>query len=89
MSMTQSQWSSFAKTLNTIWHYHGGCHVGRVVSPDRKALGVDRLRIADDSTLSESPGTNPQATIMMMGRYMGVKILREIGQDSWHMKKKI
>ncbi|XP_019058059.1 PREDICTED: protein HOTHEAD [Tarenaya hassleriana] len=64
-------------TVITIWHYHGGCHVGKVVSNDRTVIGVDRLRVIDGSTFSESPGTNPQATVMMMGRYMGVKILRE------------
>ncbi|KAI3455557.1 hypothetical protein Pfo_012220 [Paulownia fortunei] len=64
-------------TVITIWHYHGGCHVGKVVSPDYKVIGVERLRVIDGSTFTESPGTNPQATVMMMGRYMGVKILRE------------
>ncbi|XP_051135158.1 protein HOTHEAD [Andrographis paniculata] len=63
-------------TVITIWHYHGGCHVGQVVNRDYKVLGVDRLRVIDGSTFKESPGTNPQATVMMMGRYMGVKILR-------------
>lgn len=64
-------------TVVTIWHYHGGCHVGKVVNPDYRVLGVDRLRVVDGSTFTVSPGTNPQATVMMMGRYMGVKILRE------------
>ncbi|XP_044486084.1 protein HOTHEAD-like [Mangifera indica] len=64
-------------TVITIWHYHGGCHVGKVVSPDHKVLGIDSLRVVDVSTFNESPGTNPQATVLMMGRYMGVKILRD------------
>ncbi|EPS62089.1 hypothetical protein M569_12703, partial [Genlisea aurea] len=64
-------------TVLTIWHYHGGCHVGRVVDRDYKVIGVERLRVVDGSTFRESPGTNPQATVMMMGRYVGVKILRE------------
>ncbi|KAK9066114.1 hypothetical protein SSX86_015516 [Deinandra increscens subsp. villosa] len=64
-------------TVITIWHYHGGCHVGQVVNSDYEVMGVHRLRVIDGSTLDESPGTNPQATVMMMGRYMGVKILRE------------
>lgn len=63
-------------TVVTIWHYHGGCHVGKVVGPDYKVLGIQRLRVVDGSIFSDSPGTNPQATVMMMGRYMGVKILR-------------
>nr|XP_009789768.1 PREDICTED: protein HOTHEAD-like isoform X1 [Nicotiana sylvestris] len=64
-------------TVITIWHYHGGCHVGKVVTSDYKVINVHRLRVIDGSTFTESPGTNPQATLMMMGRYMGVQILRE------------
>ncbi|KAG9455620.1 hypothetical protein H6P81_000128 [Aristolochia fimbriata] len=65
-------------TVITIWHYHGGCHVGKVVDLNYRVLGVDRLRIVDGSVFNESPGTNPQATVMMLGRYMGVKLLREV-----------
>ncbi|KAJ6714540.1 hypothetical protein OIU85_026080 [Salix viminalis] len=64
-------------TVMTIWHYHGGCQVGSVVDHDYKVMGVDALRIIDGSTFNASPGTNPQATVMMLGRYMGVNILRE------------
>ncbi|XP_074329443.1 protein HOTHEAD-like [Apium graveolens] len=64
-------------TVMTIWHYHGGCQVGGVVDSDYKVLGVDALRVIDGSTFNYSPGTNPQATVMMLGRYMGVKILQE------------
>uniref|UniRef100_A0A5B6YFU4 Glucose-methanol-choline oxidoreductase N-terminal domain-containing protein n=1 Tax=Davidia involucrata TaxID=16924 RepID=A0A5B6YFU4_DAVIN len=64
-------------TVMTIWHYHGGCQVGMVVDQDYKVLGVDALRVIDGSTFNYSPGTNPQATVMMLGRYMGVKILSE------------
>jgi len=55
-------------TVMTIWHYHGGCQVGRVVDSDYKVLGVDALRVIDGSTFNYSPGTNPQATVMMLGR---------------------
>ncbi|CAI0392208.1 unnamed protein product [Linum tenue] len=64
-------------TVITIWHYHGGCHVGKVVNSEYKVLGVRRMRIVDGSVFDESPGTNPQATVMMMGRYMGLKILED------------
>jgi choline dehydrogenase len=53
-------------TVMTIWHYHGGCQVGRVVDNDYKVLGVHALRVIDGS--NHSPGTNPQATVMMLGR---------------------
>uniref|UniRef100_A0A1J3FKN8 Protein HOTHEAD n=1 Tax=Noccaea caerulescens TaxID=107243 RepID=A0A1J3FKN8_NOCCA len=64
-------------TVMTIWHYHGGCQVGRVVDKNYKVLGVDSLRVIDGSTFLKSPGTNPQATVMMLGRYMGQKILQD------------
>ncbi|RZC58894.1 hypothetical protein C5167_006199 [Papaver somniferum] len=56
-------------TVLTIWHYHGGCQVGKVIDQDYKVLGVDSLRVIDGSTFINSPGTNPQATTMMLGRY--------------------
>ncbi|ESQ43336.1 hypothetical protein EUTSA_v10013065mg [Eutrema salsugineum] len=64
-------------TVMTIWHYHGGCQVGRVVDKNYRVLGINSLRVIDGSTFLKSPGTNPQATVMMLGRYMGQKILRE------------
>lgn len=57
-------------TVMTIWHYHGGCQVDRVVDRNYKVIGVGALRIIDSSTLLNSPGTNPQATMMMLGRYI-------------------
>lgn len=75
---TTASLEQFCKdTVTTIWHYHGGCQVGRVVDRDYRVLGVDALRVIDGSTFNYSPGTNPQATVMMLGRYMGVKILTE------------
>ncbi|PIA40072.1 hypothetical protein AQUCO_02500060v1 [Aquilegia coerulea] len=65
------------RTVTTIWHYHGGCVVGKVVDGDHRVIGVDKLRIIDGSTLSLSPGTNPQATLMMLGRYMGRRMVEE------------
>ncbi|KZV35764.1 protein HOTHEAD-like, partial [Dorcoceras hygrometricum] len=63
-------------TVITIWHYHGGCQVGKVVSPDYKVLGVDSLRVIDGSTFYDSPGTNPQATVLMLGRTSRVRFRR-------------
>ncbi|CAN0891626.1 Protein HOTHEAD, partial [Linum grandiflorum] len=77
-------------TVMTMWDYHGGCQVGRVVDPEYRVIGVDGLRVVDGSTLLRSPGTNPQATIMMLGRYMGTRILRErlplyLRRPPWHI----
>ncbi|KAI5336471.1 hypothetical protein L3X38_015738 [Prunus dulcis] len=62
----------------TIWHYHGGCQVGRVVDKGYGVLGIDSLRVIDGSTFYHTPaGANPQATVMMLGRYMGQRILHD------------
>ncbi|KAC9320179.1 hypothetical protein E3N88_45996 [Mikania micrantha] len=65
------------RTVSTIWHYHGGCVVGRVVDHNLKVVGVHSLRVVDGSTFTVSPGTNPQASLMMLGRYMGMMILKD------------
>ncbi|XP_028183898.1 protein HOTHEAD-like isoform X2 [Glycine soja] len=64
-------------TVLTIYHYHGGCQSGKVVDHNYKVIGVEALRVIDGSTFHGSPGTNPQATVMMLGRYMGEKIIKE------------
>ncbi|XP_030477858.2 (R)-mandelonitrile lyase 1-like [Cannabis sativa] len=55
-------------SVTTFWHYHGGCLVGKVVDGEFKVIGTDSLRVVDASTFVMSPGTNPQATLMMIGR---------------------
>ncbi|XVF15100.1 hypothetical protein REPUB_Repub09cG0120200 [Reevesia pubescens] len=69
------------RTVSTIWHYHGGCVVGRVVDKNYHLIGIGALRVVDGSTFTVSPGTNPQATLMMLGRYLGLKIIRERKQS--------
>lgn len=66
-------------TMKTIWHFHGGCRFELVINPKYQVIGIedDTLRVVDASTHAFSPGTNPQATTMMLGRYVGVDILRE------------
>ncbi|PHT47115.1 (R)-mandelonitrile lyase-like [Capsicum baccatum] len=65
------------QTVNTIWHYHGGCVAGRVVDQNLRVIGIDGLRVVDGSIFRVSPGTNPQATLLMLGRYVGTVMLRE------------
>uniref|UniRef100_A0A2P2JCZ0 R-mandelonitrile lyase-like isoform X1 n=1 Tax=Rhizophora mucronata TaxID=61149 RepID=A0A2P2JCZ0_RHIMU len=68
----------FCKTnVRTYYHYHGGCTVGSVVDQDYKVYGVKGLRVIDGSTFHETPGTNPMATLLMLGRYQGIKIIQE------------
>ncbi|KAL2903950.1 (R)-mandelonitrile lyase-like [Bienertia sinuspersici] len=65
------------KNVSTFYHYHGGCVVGEVVDKDYRVYGIKGLRVMDGSTLVETPGTNPMATLMMLGRYQGLKIVGE------------
>ncbi|XP_076950570.1 protein HOTHEAD-like [Bidens hawaiensis] len=73
---TSSSLEQYCKdTVRTMWHYHGGCRIGEVIDNEYKVLGVGALRVIDGSTILNSPGTNPQASVLMLGRYMGVTIL--------------
>ncbi|KAK4427467.1 (R)-mandelonitrile lyase-like [Sesamum alatum] len=65
------------RTVSTIWHYHGGCLVGKVVDRNLKVIGLGGLRVVDGSMFTVSPGTNPQATLLMLGRFFGLKLMRE------------
>ncbi|KAG9141377.1 hypothetical protein Leryth_001832 [Lithospermum erythrorhizon] len=65
------------RTVSTIWHYHGGCLVGKVVDPKLRVIGIESLRVVDGSVFTLSPGTNPQASLLMLGRHLGLQILRE------------
>lgn len=65
------------RTVSTIWHYHGGCLVGKVVDRKFRVMGIGSLRVVDSSTFSISPGTNPQATVLMLGRWaLGITFVR-------------
>ncbi|RXH84592.1 hypothetical protein DVH24_032876 [Malus domestica] len=70
LPMNQSDDASFCRdTVATHWHYHGGCSAGKVVDGDLRVTGIKALRVVDGSIFNSSPGTNPQATLMMLGRY--------------------
>lgn len=62
-------WESFCRrTVSSIWHYHGGCLVGKVVDRNFRVIVIDAPRVVDGSIFTVSPGTNPQATLLMLGR---------------------
>jgi choline dehydrogenase-like flavoprotein len=63
--------------------------VGKVVDPDYKVLDVDKLRVVDGSTFTESPGTNPQATVMMMGRYAYMNHIHNTNKHVLRKKSKV
>ncbi|KAH9289923.1 hypothetical protein KI387_034040, partial [Taxus chinensis] len=67
----QSKDEAFAKfckdTVQTSLHFHGGCQVDLVVNKRYQVKGVNNLRVVDNSIFKDTPGTNPQATTMMLG----------------------
>ncbi|KAL6187697.1 hypothetical protein ACLB2K_039092 [Fragaria x ananassa] len=71
------------KNVRTFYHYHGGCTKGSVVDKNYRVYGVMGSRVIDGSTFLESPGTNPMATLLMLGRYQGVKILQDRKEASF------
>jgi len=46
------------------FHPQGSAAMGRVVDPNLKLIGSDAIYIADASVMPDSPGVNPQVTIM-------------------------
>ncbi|KAJ8422298.1 hypothetical protein Cgig2_028259 [Carnegiea gigantea] len=54
-------------TMSTIWHYHWDRLVDKVSNSDLWVININALRVVDGSIFTLSLGTNPQATIVMLG----------------------
>nr|3RED_A Chain A, Hydroxynitrile lyase [Prunus mume]3RED_B Chain B, Hydroxynitrile lyase [Prunus mume]3RED_C Chain C, Hydroxynitrile lyase [Prunus mume]3RED_D Chain D, Hydroxynitrile lyase [Prunus mume]3RED_E Chain E, Hydroxynitrile lyase [Prunus mume]3RED_F Chain F, Hydroxynitrile lyase [Prunus mume]3RED_G Chain G, Hydroxynitrile lyase [Prunus mume]3RED_H Chain H, Hydroxynitrile lyase [Prunus mume]3RED_I Chain I, Hydroxynitrile lyase [Prunus mume]3RED_J Chain J, Hydroxynitrile lyase [Prunus mum len=65
------------EAVASYWHYHGGCLVGEVLDGDFRVTGINALRVVDGSTFPYSPASHPQGFYLMLGRYVGSKILQE------------
>ncbi|CEM10053.1 unnamed protein product [Vitrella brassicaformis CCMP3155] len=57
---------------SSIWHFTGSAPMGTVVDNDFRVRGIDNLAICDASVLPQVTRGNPQASIMMLGRYTGM-----------------
>ncbi|XP_063533813.1 ecdysone oxidase-like [Cydia strobilella] len=55
-------------TKMTMYHYSGACGMGRgrVVDPRLRVYGVNRLRVADSSTMHSVPSGNINAPVIMI-----------------------
>ncbi|KAH0993324.1 hypothetical protein GBA52_004807 [Prunus armeniaca] len=65
------------EAVASYWHYHGGCLVGEVLDDDFRVTGINALRVVDGSTFPSTPASHPQGFYLMLGRYVGSKILQE------------
>lgn len=61
--------------LHPVYHATSSCKMGKVVNLEGKVIGVDGLRICDNSILPHSPDANPTKTTFAMCEKMADLIL--------------
>lgn len=61
------------------FHPQGTAGIGRVVGPDLRLLGSRRVSVCDASVLPDSPGVNPQLTIVALSLRLGERLAAELG----------
>jgi hypothetical protein len=60
------------------FHPQGTAGIGRVVEPDLQLAGSARISVCDASVLPDSPGVNPQMTIMALSLRLAQRLLGEL-----------
>ncbi|PHJ22813.1 gmc oxidoreductase [Cystoisospora suis] len=65
--------AAFAVTyMTSIWHFAGTAAMGLVVDEEFRVKGIKGLSIADASVLNQMTRLNPTATLLTLGRYIGL-----------------
>ncbi|MBI6546888.1 MAG: GMC family oxidoreductase [Cyanobacteria bacterium NC_groundwater_1444_Ag_S-0.65um_54_12] len=64
--------------LAGAFHPQGTAGIGRVVNSDLTIIGSQRVHVADASVLPDSPGVNPQITIMALALRLADKLLKQL-----------
>ncbi len=64
--------------LTSAFHPHGTLGIGRVVDAELRLSGTDSVYVADASVLPESPGVNPQVSIMALALRLGERLAGEV-----------
>jgi choline dehydrogenase-like flavoprotein len=61
--------------LTSGFHPQGTAGIGRVVDADLDVIGEPRVSVCDASVLPDSPGVNPQVTIMALSLRLADRLL--------------
>ena len=62
---SDDEWLAFCReTGDTVFHPTSTCSMGRVVGPDLKVLGIDKLRVIDASVMPAVPSGNINAAVV-------------------------
>jgi choline dehydrogenase-like flavoprotein len=63
---TEADWTSYVREVcETVYHPCATAAIGKVVTPDLKVIGVDRLYVADASVFPSLITVNINAAVMM------------------------
>jgi choline dehydrogenase-like flavoprotein len=65
------------KLLTSGFHPQGTAGIGRVVDPDLRLEGARGVSVCDASVMPDSPGVNPQVTIMALSLRLADRLLEE------------
>jgi choline dehydrogenase-like flavoprotein len=66
------------RLLNCGFHPQGTAGIGRLVDTDQRLLGSQRVWVSDASVLPDSPGVNPQITIMALALRLAERLAEEL-----------
>lgn len=68
--------------LTSGFHPQGTAGIGRVVDGDLRLVGAPAVSVCDASVLPDSPGVNPQVTIMALSLRLAERLVEEGGWGS-------
>jgi choline dehydrogenase-like flavoprotein len=71
-----------SQLMTSGFHPQGTAGVGRVVDADLRVSGTQRIWISDASVLPDSPGVNPQVSIMAFGLRLGDHLASLLGSTA-------
>jgi len=74
---TDEEWLAFVREIGeTVFHPTSTCSMGKVVDPNLKVLGVDRLRVIDASVMPAVPSGNINAAVIAVAE-KGADLVRQ------------